>query len=92
MKRIIKVLVVTALMVVLMAGSVSPAYAYHKEYEDHQKGQTDNDVHGYAAHDPYWTGNEKGNKGNDADKCVYGWTSDNDNKDGYSECKGNAYA
>jgi hypothetical protein len=97
MKRIIKVLVVSALMMVLMASSVSPAFAYHRNYEPHYKGQTDEDTHGYAGHDPYWTGNEKENDGNDGDKCVYGWTSENketkggQQKDGYSECNGNIY-
>jgi hypothetical protein len=77
LRRIIKVLGAMALMVVIMATIVSPAFATHKGSPHYGWGPT----HGYAGEEPHYGG---------TDECLNGWATNNPNKDGYSYyCRGN---
>jgi hypothetical protein len=86
MKRIIKVLVVAALMVVLMAANVSPAFAVREaDLPPKGDGKGWGPSHGYASgitgEEPHYGG---------TDECLQGWATNNPNKDGYSYyCRGN---
>ena len=73
MKRIVKLLVATALMVVLMATTVSPAFAEHKgEYH-----------FGYGPNPNYKYSGQKDVEGEKPH--VYGWACGSKNVAGYND-------
>ena len=76
MKRIVKVLVVTALLVVLMASTaVSPAFAEHTgEYH-----------FGYGPKPDYKYSGKDENPDDNKDPHVYGWACGSKNNDGYND-------
>ena len=87
MRRILKVLAVTAFIVVLMTSiAVSPAFAVREaDLPPKGEGKGYGPSHGYATgiteEEPHYGG---------TDECLNGWATNNPNKDGYSYyCRGN---